>query len=641
MGDLQLYLNALGAFVLVALAARFIGKFFSSYGLPYITGYLLTGALAGPFVFEMMKDGDAERLRFVDELSLAVIAFIAGSELYLKELQSRLRPIMLNILGLILIAPPLLGIAIYIATDYISFTSDFSTETRIAVSLLGATILLALSPASTIAVIQEVRARGDFTRTVLSITVVMDVIIVVLFAVSVAIASALIEGTSFGIAFLFAIVIDLVIAVIGGVLVGKIFEFLLASHLQKWIKTVAILAIGLIVFVVSFEVTKYTKEMGFEIHLEPLLIAMISGFYVTNFTEFRRGFDEILHDVSPAIYVAFFTLTGVALKLDVLLATGLIAGLLFGVRIISIILGSYVGSTLANENNIFKKTAWMGLITQAGIALGLSREVAVEFPALGDSFATLVISVVVLNEIFGPMFLKLALRRTGEAHEPTEGTSAIDRDVLIMGIEPQSIALARQLKSQNWQVKLADINLERVYTLEAEDVEEHYLETISDEALGKLMNEKTDAVVLMLDDDADNLKIATYAYENCGVKRIIVRVQDISHTEAFRALNAAIVNPTEAMVNLLDQYVRAPQSTMLMMHTDPNYDIVQITVTNRDIAGLEIRDLRLPSDVLILEITRNGNALVPNGHTPIQYADELTLVGSPQNLAEMTLRFGF
>ena len=41
-------------FLLIALAAKQIGKFFSQYGLPYITGYLLAGALAGPFILGLL-----------------------------------------------------------------------------------------------------------------------------------------------------------------------------------------------------------------------------------------------------------------------------------------------------------------------------------------------------------------------------------------------------------------------------------------------------------------------------------------------------------------------------------------------------------------------------------------------------------
>ena len=173
-------------FLLIALAARQIGAFFSRYGLPYITGYLLAGALAGPFILGMMPAEATDALRYVDDVSLAVIAFIAGSELYLKELQDRLRGILLNAAGIVVAALTLIGIALFFLQSSIPFTAGLPVTSKIAVAILGATILLALSPASTIAVIQEVRAKGPYSKTVLSITVVMDVVIIILFAISVA-----------------------------------------------------------------------------------------------------------------------------------------------------------------------------------------------------------------------------------------------------------------------------------------------------------------------------------------------------------------------------------------------------------------------------------------------------------------------
>ena len=161
------------SFFLVAIASKQIGSFFSRYGLPYITGYLLAGTLAGPFILGLMPTESTTELRYIDELSLAVIAFVAGSELYLKELQSRMRPILLNTAGIVVAALILLGIAVFVLQSFIPFTAGLPITSKLAVAVLGATILLALSPASTIAVIQEVRARGPFSKTVLSITVVM------------------------------------------------------------------------------------------------------------------------------------------------------------------------------------------------------------------------------------------------------------------------------------------------------------------------------------------------------------------------------------------------------------------------------------------------------------------------------------
>lgn len=635
---------ALGSFLLVALASKFIGQFFSRYGLPYITGYLLAGMLAGPFILDLMSSDDTTRLRFVDELSLAVIAFIAGSELYLKELRSRLRPIALNTLGVVAVAPILIGVVIFIATDFISFTQGMETTSRIAVALLGATILLALSPASTIAVIQEVRARGDFTRTILSITVVMDVIIIVLFAVMAAFAAALLDGSGLTASFLLALVIDLFVAVLAGVAVGKILEAVLSGSANRFIKMALVLVIGLGIFVISFEVTNYFKGTALEIHLEPLLISMIAGFFVTNFTRYRDVFDEILHDVSPLVYVAFFTLTGVALKLDILLATGGVAFILFLVRMFSIFLGSYAGGTLAGEPQQFKRNAWLGLITQAGIALGLAREVSVEFPSLGDSFATLIISVVVLNEIFGPLFLKMALRRVGESHEPGEAEPDEVRNAVIFGIEAQSFALARQLEMHGWQVTVADTNAENVtefvengsHNFNGSPLRAIHCEDL--DTLDGLVDNHTDAVVTMLGDDAMNYKIVNTAYEEFGVKRLVVRMNDMARAADFQSLGAMLVNPAVAMVNVLDQYVRVPHTAALLMNADDEHEVDQISVGNRDLHGLLVRDLRLPSDVLILDISRNGNSVVPNGYTPIHYRDEITVLGSPQSLKDVATR---
>ena len=75
----------------------------------------------------------------------------------------------------------LLGTGIFWLSGLVDLGREFSTEERLTVAIIGSVVLLALSPPSTIAVIKEVRARGPFTSTILSVTVVMDVVVIVLF----------------------------------------------------------------------------------------------------------------------------------------------------------------------------------------------------------------------------------------------------------------------------------------------------------------------------------------------------------------------------------------------------------------------------------------------------------------------------
>lgn len=634
------------AFFLIAIAAKQIGAFFSRYGLPYITGYLLAGALSGPFILSLMPADAATDLRYIDDVSLAVIAFVAGSELYLKELRGRLRSILLNAAGISVAALLLIGTALYFLQFAIPFTATLPPLSKVAVSILGATILLALSPASTIAVIQEVRAKGPFSKTVLSITVVMDVVIIILFAISVAIANTLLSGDSFDVNFLVILVIDIVIAILAGLAIGGGFRLLLDTSLGEWVKAAIIILTGLLVFEASYRVPDWVLAMtDVKIKIEPLLIAMIAGFTVTNFTPHRHQFEDILQRISPYIYVAFFALTGFALKLDILLATIGIAAALFAVRMGAIFVGTYIGGMIAGEPQQFRRWAWLGLITQAGIALGLARETAVEFPdTLGTDFSTLIIAVVVLNEIFGPLFLKFALRQVDETHEKGKPETDEVRDTLIFGVEQQSLALARKLKASGWQVKLVDTNpthLEQPLNDEADNT--HLIEAITVETLSPLLA-GVDALVVMLDDDEANFHACEIAYEQFGIRNMIVRLQDMSKREQFSAIGVRVIDPASAMIGLLDHYVRTPEATELLLHITPganDFDITQVTVTDQDVSGVLLRDLRLPADVLVLEIKRKGQTIVPHGYTKINLKDEVTFVGKPESLKQVTLQFGF
>jgi Trk K+ transport system NAD-binding subunit len=350
-----------------------------------------------------------------------------------------------------------------------------------------------------------------------------------------------------------------------------------------------------------------------------------------------------LHEVGPAVYVAFFTLTGVSLKLDILLSTLPIAVALFLVRMAAIFIGSYLGGLFAGEPQSFRRYAWLGLITQAGIALGLSREVAVEFPILGDSFATLIIAVVVLNEIFGPIFLKFALQRVGETNLPQPRKEDEVRDVVILGIEEQSIELGRQLQKNNWRVIMADIDESHVDRLFTNGIGTLHIPEISQQVIAGLVppTANIDAVVILLEDDDLNYEACRIAAENFGVSRLVVRVNDFARAEAFTALGALVVDQASAMVNLLDQSVRAPQSTALLLHQDAGRELVQVTVSNPDVAGMYVRDLRLPQDVLFLDVTRNGQSIVPNGYTRLHLMDEITLLGRLESLEEATLKIGY
>ncbi|MBO73504.1 MAG: potassium transporter TrkA, partial [Flavobacteriales bacterium] len=161
---------ALGGFLIIALSANHISKFFAKIKFPLITGLLLAGILAGSDVLELIPRENTKYLNFLNEISLAFIAFAAGSELYLKEIRGQFKSILWNTLGQLVITFGLGVLGVFLASEYIPFMVEMTFAEKMSVGILMATIFVARSPSSAIAVINELRAKGPFTKTSIGVT---------------------------------------------------------------------------------------------------------------------------------------------------------------------------------------------------------------------------------------------------------------------------------------------------------------------------------------------------------------------------------------------------------------------------------------------------------------------------------------
>jgi hypothetical protein len=82
-------------------------------------------------------------------------------------------------------------------------------------------------------------------------------------------------------------------------------------------------------------------------------------------------------------------------------------------------LAGRVSSSLANDPPILRRWGWTGLVSQAGLALGMAGVIARTFPSFGNGFRALSIATIALNEMFGPILFKFALDRAGETSVQT------------------------------------------------------------------------------------------------------------------------------------------------------------------------------------------------------------------------------
>ena len=626
--------------ILVALSSNEIGSFIRKLGLPLITGFLLTGLLVGPHYLAFFQLEDVPALRHLDRCALAFIAFAAGAELTIQSLVQRLRAIA-SMAGAILACVFVLGsTGIFAISHFIPWLSGEPWTTRLAAAILGGTIFVAISPSSAIAVIRELRARGNFTQTILGVTLLLDSVVIVLFAVTSSMAHALMNASGFKARVVLEVVFELGLAfVVGGILAMGLRQ-LLKWNVSHVVKQSIVLGLGYGVF--FFSQQDYVVDiLGIPTTLfaEPLLICLVAGFLVHNFTRYRAEFSKIIDDTSLLVFVLFFTSTGISTNGPVLLENWGVVLFLLLTRFVGMLIGAFAGGKLAGLGMKERRYMGLGLITQAGISLGLSRESAHILPAgVGENFASLCIGVIVANTILGPGFLKFSLGRIGESQEKKSGFGW-GRFAVIFGVDAQSLLLAKQLATQGWRVSLADVDESVAAKIPSiQNLKFELLQGYTVEEFVKLKIEKAGAVVLM-EEGVLNAAIYSVLSEHYPEITPIVRLHDAANYKSFAEKGAMVVDPGTATVSLLNYLVRSPRTASLLLGEVQDKQVADFVVSNKAIDRLYLRDLDLPSDLLVLAVSRRGKMLLSHGYTRIKLGDRVSVVGSPASLSEAETLF--
>ena len=334
----------------------------------------------------------------------------------------------------------------------------------------------------------------------------------------------------------------------------------------------------------------------------------------------------------------FFTLTAASRGLDLLAKTWPIALALYFVRMGAIYIGAFTGGVMAREPMSHNRVRWMAFVTQAGVGLGLAREVAVEFPDWGPAFAAMIISLIVLNETTGPLFFKWAINHVGEAHKRGDfQTDNGPQIAVIIGLEGQGLALARQLQGHGWDVRIASRTASDRDDVLSSDVPITLIPDLNLETLMALEVGKASALVVMLSDE-ENYQICELAYEHCGTPTIVARLNHQANYDRFHDLGVLVVDPANAMVHVMEQFVRAPTAAALLMGMEEGQEIVDLEMRNPNLHGIALHDLRLPLDTLILSVHRGNQMLISHGYTILHTGDRVTVLGSTESLVEVGRR---
>jgi Kef-type K+ transport system membrane component KefB len=395
--------RSLFLFGILLLTADTFGALAHDAGFPRLVGYLVAGLALGPSVLDVVPPGVLQDLGMMKQLAVGVIALLAGAELRVRDLVDRYRSI-LWILALqtsaVLVG---LTILVLLLRPWIPFLAGLGPAPLFFVAVLFAATLTVNSPMVTLALLTETRADGPLAKTSLGVVLVADVVVIVIFTVAFSLAQASIGGTT---ATASEIAIRLLREVVGSLLAGGLVGGVLTLYLRFVRRELVVFAVVLVFA---------TAAAAQALHFELLLSLLVAGFLVENVAPVRaEPLVEVLHVMAVPVFVIFFAMAGADLRLQTFVAYWPMVLAVALVRVGLIYTSSTAGARIGRAEPVVVRYGWTGLVSQAGVALGLATIVADRLPRLGLAMQTLIVGIIAFNESVGPVLFRAGLDRAGE-----------------------------------------------------------------------------------------------------------------------------------------------------------------------------------------------------------------------------------
>ena len=388
---------AMGMMMLVGYCA---GKLVQRRSLPAVTGYLLAGMVMGPFVMKLITLRHVADLQLINGLALSLIALTAGGEIRLARLRPHLKSIAWVLLSQSLIMVAGMTIGFWLLSVWGLALSVTTQAGVIAAGLLLGIVSTASSPSTTLAVIVEYGTRTALTDWILGVVMLKDIVILFLFCIGLNVAHSLTSSAAAEVVGIAAVSIQISGSLLAGLVIGLIIMAYMRHAKSRQV-----------VFILA--VCFFAYEVFEPLKLHPLLIMMTAGFLVVNLSREGDRLMDHLEEISPPVYVLFFTLAGATLRLPLLKSFGLVAMVLVILRLVCKWGGTWIGLRMAGNLRRMRHRGWTAFVSQAGLSLGMAIIIQEQFPGWGESVAMLILAVVFINQLIGPLTLKWLLDRDG------------------------------------------------------------------------------------------------------------------------------------------------------------------------------------------------------------------------------------
>lgn len=388
--------NMLLSLALIFIIGLSLGKVLERCKLPSLIGMLLTGILLGPYVLNVLDVSILNISTELRQIALIIILTRAGLNLDINDLKKVGRPAILmcfvpacfEIVGMILLAPMLLGV------------------TLLEAAIMG-TVIAAVSPAVIVPRMLQLMENGygrdqSIPQMIMAAGSVDDVFVIVLFAA----CTSLAQGEAVSAMSLLVIPTSILLGLFVGIVVG--FALCIAFtklHIRDSEKVLVLLGVSFF-FVTAQD--WFTGVIGFS----GLLAVMALGATLQYKKQvLAKRLSAKFSRLWTGAEILLFVLVGATVNIEYALQAGMVAILLILCVLVFRMVGVFtclIGTNLSTKERTFSAIAYMPKATVQAAIGGLPLAMGL---ACGEMVLTVAVLAILITAPIGAKFIDVTYRR--------------------------------------------------------------------------------------------------------------------------------------------------------------------------------------------------------------------------------------
>jgi Kef-type K+ transport system membrane component KefB/Trk K+ transport system NAD-binding subunit len=290
-----------------------------------------------------------------------------------------------------------------------------------------------------------------------------------------------------------------------------------------------------------------------------------------------------------------------------------------GLLLVALYLVKIIPSFLWAMNFRIKKALAGGILITSRLSVMIAAaQIGLDLDIIGPGVNACFICMAVITCLFSPTLYNIINPR-----------SIFDiGKTIVVGGSSTGVLLLRRLKMHGRAGIIIEKNKKRYSEILSKGLDVVHGDGL-DPGVYRQMKLATDNhVVILTGSDEDNINISCMLREEFGHEKIISRAGTSKIELALLRLGVDVIDAPRVIATTIENLILRPATYQALVETFESFTVEEITVTNRNIEGLMVKEIPFHIDGFLMLIRRGKEMHVPHGDTHLLMEDNVIVFGT-------------